>query len=492
MLHAWADVGWTRVSHVCSRWRHVALGFPSLWSDIPLHYPDWAQAMLMRSKMASLNVIFGCGPYNPPSASAAKAAAVKAAVLKLSHIKNLELSPGRIPIADYLEIIKLLDAPAPFLQTANLAVEPTLNVSLPRNLFAGASPYLTVLILSGWGFDVRLPIVANLRTLKLCNVPTDGKIPVDQFISALSTMTRLETLHVIDSLGRPQGVIVNSPPPAQQAQLPQLTELSIDATLSTCIFLLDRIVSPSSTRLSAKYTNDLAGVDSDISVVRSLAEKLRPRVSGPIRSMKLLPDRIKVWGSLHAPSDLDSEDPPPDLEISLPDLQSEFEPSVRCFIHLLTLTHLETVYLGGDFTMWLFETYFGNLSHLTTVVAGQTAYDIISALAIGLPRMGSAAGAQRANLKFLALKSLTLEQWDFEHMPMEDGTAGVTAVVLLACLKGRKKIGAPLPKLIIDYCRHVDEARYVDPLRAVVGEVEWDEETNYTTESYSGSEDEED
>ncbi|KAG5645143.1 hypothetical protein DXG03_006860 [Asterophora parasitica] len=423
------------VSHICSRLRHVALQCPSLWSDIPFNYREWAQEMLARSKMAPLNVIVRDElRYYTRLGKSRLAPVVKAAVLELSHIKNLHLSSADlVGDAGYKEIIELLDAPAPFLETIDIT-----NANLPVNLFAGVSPHLSSLVLSTCAFDVRPPIVANLQTLRLyqCHAPTDGKIPIDHFISALSTMTRLTTLHVIDSLDH-RGVTAH--PSAQQvAELPHLTELSIGTLVSNCIFLLDHIVYPSFTRVSVKYQTDVPGTNDNISVVRRLAEKLGSRVPGPIRSVEL-------------------------------DVQG-----------------IRTLTLDRPFSLKLLKTHFGQLGHLTTIFAGNRATtSVISVLADGLSRKKSATRAAKPS--FRTLETLGIEGWDFEET--RHGFENMVFRELKTCLAKRKKVGVPLARLIIDECFHVDEVLYVEPLRTAVGDVQWDGETNYTELEYDDEDD---
>ncbi|KIM42664.1 hypothetical protein M413DRAFT_121419 [Hebeloma cylindrosporum] len=50
------NLGWIVVTHVCQRWRGIALNNPSLWVYIPFHCPDWVPEMTKRSKSAILKV----------------------------------------------------------------------------------------------------------------------------------------------------------------------------------------------------------------------------------------------------------------------------------------------------------------------------------------------------------------------------------------------------------------------------------------------------
>lgn len=48
---------WIKISHVCRRWRQVALGYRKLWTYIPLGVADeWIEILLYRSQQAALSV----------------------------------------------------------------------------------------------------------------------------------------------------------------------------------------------------------------------------------------------------------------------------------------------------------------------------------------------------------------------------------------------------------------------------------------------------
>ena len=59
-LHSLDSIGieWIGVTHVCKRWREVALDTPTLWTKIPIGYTrcHWGYEMLKRSKPASIEV----------------------------------------------------------------------------------------------------------------------------------------------------------------------------------------------------------------------------------------------------------------------------------------------------------------------------------------------------------------------------------------------------------------------------------------------------
>ncbi|EKM51923.1 uncharacterized protein PHACADRAFT_101677 [Phanerochaete carnosa HHB-10118-sp] len=51
------DQSWIEVSHVCHRWREIALDCPALWGHIYTHTSAWTRELLLRSKQAALDVI---------------------------------------------------------------------------------------------------------------------------------------------------------------------------------------------------------------------------------------------------------------------------------------------------------------------------------------------------------------------------------------------------------------------------------------------------
>ncbi|TFY64789.1 hypothetical protein EVG20_g5835 [Dentipellis fragilis] len=67
--HELDDLTWLGVTHVCRRWRMVALGYPLLWKKMRFGYPDMMRAIVDRSAPASLLVEWddhrlGWGPEN--------------------------------------------------------------------------------------------------------------------------------------------------------------------------------------------------------------------------------------------------------------------------------------------------------------------------------------------------------------------------------------------------------------------------------------------
>ncbi|KAF8138972.1 hypothetical protein EV363DRAFT_554185 [Boletus edulis] len=52
----WAAPSWVNVSYVCHHWRHVALNCPTLWTYLFITSRRWREALLARSRQASLKI----------------------------------------------------------------------------------------------------------------------------------------------------------------------------------------------------------------------------------------------------------------------------------------------------------------------------------------------------------------------------------------------------------------------------------------------------
>ena len=49
-------LGWIVVTHICQRWRGVALDNPTFWICIPFHRPSWVPEMAKRSKSVTRKI----------------------------------------------------------------------------------------------------------------------------------------------------------------------------------------------------------------------------------------------------------------------------------------------------------------------------------------------------------------------------------------------------------------------------------------------------
>ncbi|KAH9936687.1 uncharacterized protein B0H18DRAFT_1206927 [Fomitopsis serialis] len=188
---------WIYVSHVCRRWRFVALGCPALWSRLTVKGPascQWLPEFLARSNQVSLSMAisfethssFGFGTPLPEEL-------ISIALSSLRRMRTLKIdaAPGYSP-----EIMKLLEGPAPLLEDLYISETKPSGILDPLNQL------------------LRCPETCRLRRLDL-------KCPVDWAGISLSGLTRL-------SVGSSYRVMKLDAFLAALAQMPRLEELATD------------------------------------------------------------------------------------------------------------------------------------------------------------------------------------------------------------------------------------------------------------------------
>ncbi|KAJ7802511.1 hypothetical protein B0H14DRAFT_3780252 [Mycena olivaceomarginata] len=126
------------LSHVCRRWREIALKSSTFWTHIVLLQPRWALEMLHRSRAAPLAV--GADPGS--------------------------MLPKQIAVRD-LRIPAPLLLPAPVLETFHLHFPDLLELVVPANLFAAEVPRLQHLSLQYCSLQWDSPLWVNLVSLEL-------------------------------------------------------------------------------------------------------------------------------------------------------------------------------------------------------------------------------------------------------------------------------------------------------------------------------------
>ncbi|TFY75074.1 hypothetical protein EWM64_g8938 [Hericium alpestre] len=142
-------LGWIVATHVCRRWRQVALSSPALWTNIgaPQTAP-WMEEMLARSKQVPFTF----------SASIALDRTICDVIVKalgpdhISRMKGLHLSASECDGYGLftegqnkslrIYVLKNLNHPAPMLETLVFKNMTWYNEALPQNIFANTLPRL--------------------------------------------------------------------------------------------------------------------------------------------------------------------------------------------------------------------------------------------------------------------------------------------------------------------------------------------------------------
>ncbi|KAJ7866604.1 hypothetical protein B0H14DRAFT_3861976 [Mycena olivaceomarginata] len=168
------------LSHVCRRWREIALKRSTFWTHIVLSRPRWALEMLHRSRAAPLAVGADLGSVLPKQIAARDL--VLAQLFRIRELR-LHMAAQRIPAPLLL--------PAPVLETFHLHFPDLLEIVVPANLFAAEVPRLRHLSLQYCSLQWDSPLWVNLVSLELIHSP----IHVD----LLANMPHLRTLTLIES-----------------------------------------------------------------------------------------------------------------------------------------------------------------------------------------------------------------------------------------------------------------------------------------------------
>ncbi|KAA1475012.1 hypothetical protein DENSPDRAFT_883238 [Dentipellis sp. KUC8613] len=185
------SLGWIRLTHVCHRWRTVALDNPGLWANLSFGIgPRWFEEMLARAKTRPL-VFTRDKRFN----SRYPALILRACLPRVQHFA-LSVHPD-----DLKTLMVLLTSPMPVLESFELLVADYKQwqqiMQLPADLFAGQAPRLRYLELCG-GFAGQLPPLPELTHLELKTLKstTVGHIfgSFEHLYNSLKNVPNLETL----------------------------------------------------------------------------------------------------------------------------------------------------------------------------------------------------------------------------------------------------------------------------------------------------------
>ncbi|KAH9926376.1 uncharacterized protein B0H18DRAFT_339456 [Fomitopsis serialis] len=255
---------WAVVSHVCRRWRAVALHSPSLWTRLTVSpHPEWMAELLHRSAKLPLQITAN---LDQEDLREERGESFELVLRQLSRIRDLFFASLR-PLRH--EAVKLMAGAAPLLQILVIGGSPVQSrieegqfdndyIYFPALLHHEKSPRLERLEVRGafHGINLYGPCASTLKHLSFRTIIPHLPWPnVSAFLDVLSMLPSLETValerHVLE------------PPPFEwlnltDVRLPHLHTLNLHTTASECTVLLLHLDLPalSSLGLSAVYTFD--------------------------------------------------------------------------------------------------------------------------------------------------------------------------------------------------------------------------------------------
>ncbi|KAG6829078.1 hypothetical protein H0H92_005789 [Tricholoma furcatifolium] len=458
---------WPNVTHVCHRWRALALSSAVLWTRIPCAYPEYAEEMLKRSKGAPLTILGACEPFcvskHIPDEDVLKALTIdRVLALESGRIKELFIC-GYWPEGD---AFKFFERPAPELMVCDLRLD---GVKFPDNFFGGESPLLRRFVAAGCGINWNSSAFANLTHLGIASAPEEYMLSAADFFSALSGMKHLKELSLYNAFLSRLGTTANNPVP--EVCLPNLNILDTQSDVAGCTIILNYLEVPcigfgsfppkTFLCITCFPNNGWAYTVEEYAHFTRLGLVFEKRFSElhgtkTLDSLAILYDNKQEGRNFYRFTSLFSGVIPmatvTDMAISIP--QRAQAPSITSLIlDSLSLHNLQALLIGKvplSEEQWK---RFGNLESLRIVtIPHQINADIfLKVFCIGVPGIG---GESDARPTFHGLNRLSIENWFFSHTLTNEWFPRETNrfEVLKRILKARYDAGMMVESLVITYC----------------------------------------
>ncbi|TFY68783.1 hypothetical protein EVG20_g3416 [Dentipellis fragilis] len=260
-----SEMRWIRaVSHVCHRWRELALQSASLWINInPSLGVQWVSEMLSRSRSAPLRVTLD------GSLLLGYLDAVRDNMFRTRHLQlNIMSHKSK-------DILYLFTMPAPMLEIIHI-IGPfrDQDAHFPhRTLFSEITPKLRRVAIRNCVFSVTIPLFSGLAHLDIeiaYRHPGEEILPLgdsretmlNRFFDCLELMPGLEFLRLIDCFGVDSTTtnLMNGRPTFQP---PNLHTLIISDIQPSCIAILDHIEARNLLDLSVAWKTIVWGLNEE-------------------------------------------------------------------------------------------------------------------------------------------------------------------------------------------------------------------------------------
>jgi len=279
-------LGWVYVTHVCRRWRQVALDNSMLWTYF-LAYPtnkDWIAERLSRTRNVPLVIDL--------SGSIMRKDTFSLFTPHISHTRELYLrNLSSIPYSDIVQGISTQRAPV--LERLELSVSNTSPVKhlVGHSLFKGPLPKLRIFcisqILFPWSLVPRGQLTRLKVTLdeepKVSPSPHDG---LNQLVDLLVNCPGLEVLTPKNCLP----AMLSKFSGGQTIHLPRLSRLGLDGSTSRVTNLLKMLKLSSSTMLHLNCTSENIASHNDHLIFSILSAHFNDPTPIEFRRFKIILD----------------------------------------------------------------------------------------------------------------------------------------------------------------------------------------------------------
>ncbi|KAA1475339.1 hypothetical protein DENSPDRAFT_805606, partial [Dentipellis sp. KUC8613] len=328
-------LGWIKVTHVCRRWRSVALAHPALWGIDICSLPPLTPARVQRSKDAGIDVrIDG---YFSSTALDVLMAPMLAILAELRRIHTLALRALVLwPDPVYQQVVPPLLAEAPLLEsfscdgTRGYLYGAVVPMALPDNLFARRAPRLRQLSLRNVFIPWASPLYDNIVDLSLSRDLRVEQFPglsMETLLSLLERLPRLQRLHLDSAIPRsPRERAAAAPIAGREVCLPHLKRYHLLDDMRNCLWLTQHLSLPPSATIQVHHAPELTAATG------------RPSPSPDIREHALALLRLILRDHNSAPAPAPAPPPIQSLSASIDDghnihlrgWREHIEPALPC------------------------------------------------------------------------------------------------------------------------------------------------------------------
>ncbi|RXW12907.1 hypothetical protein EST38_g12948 [Candolleomyces aberdarensis] len=481
--YSYDGTSWARVADVCRHWRAIALDCSALWSDLVFASgnPAFTEVMLQRSKNAPLTVKFDGGYPNLFADILCNIAS------QTSRLRHVELRSAAL---DLPKILSVFESTAPKLE--RLVLEGT-DVSdeqptIPTGFLQDGVPSLQHLEITQsiihWD---SLPLSSTLTHLHLENI-APNRPTVKSFLESVANLPRMETMKLSACLPCSEDALQ---PVSAPITLPSLRTLELQEFAEGLCDFFRWVKIPKDTRVNIQLSNQIPGSE----LLESLFSALRKSwilskdtvldaggssVHPEVLDLRLvdadvgyLVPQIMCWlNNYDLPPNLDAEDPPANLVVSMASGLGTFS-LMPAIVGSLDISSLRSLKLAS-FRMALSKAlvaFFKDLAKLDKIAIWEHYGSLETFLDVLKKEKDEA-------LSFPALRSLALHHIDFDDH--QGGREDEAVDALVDALKNRATPHATIEELRMTQCTNFHRGHW-ETLCLALPEVEmyWDEQEEF-------------
>ena len=282
-------LAWLGVSHVCHRWREIALNQPRFWSRIDFTNLTTAAAteILSRSKMAPLDLEATLS-YVQWGGDRVDAFG-KQLSSHASHVSRLNITANFVNLQTIFDHLFLSPAPALeslcFILFDDERITTPSNPSIPYGFFDGTTPRLSRLQLDHCNISWSSLLFKTLQVLELYQL---SRPSLEEWLDAMEQMPQLETLIV--SHATPRAPVLGPPVlrPTRIIIHPSLTKLHLAASASDCTLALSHLILPALVSIRVDATSEIASADDMRVLIPHFSRHAHgPQDSEPLQSIMI-------------------------------------------------------------------------------------------------------------------------------------------------------------------------------------------------------------